>query len=614
MGFIMDGLDAEGYDRQYDDRALVRRVATYFWPDRKVMVGVAALAGVASLLDVALPVLIARGIEQLEDDRSVSTVGWLAFAILLAGVLAWTANLVRQWFTARVVGDVVLRLRLDAFRAVLKRDMSFYDEYPSGKIVSRVTSDTEDFSQVVTLTLDLFAQLLVVLGLGIVLLLIDVQLALLAFLIAPLVTGVALGFRTVARRAMRRSQRSNAIVNSSVQEAMAGISIAKSFRRERAIYDEFLPINQQAYRVNLRLGFIFSAIFPLLLMIAGAGTTLMVWAGGNKVLDGDISAGEWFLFIQAVASFWFPLTSVASFWSLFQQGLAASERVFALVDAEPRVVQTADTLAQRLNGRIEFRDLVFRYSEQETVFDGFDLIIPAGETVAFVGHTGAGKSSIGKLIARFYEYQGGEILIDGKDIREFNLLSYRHQLGVVPQIPFLFTGTVTDNIRYARPEATDEEVERIARSVGQGDWVEGLPNGMQSAVGEGGRGLSLGQRQLIALARIMLQDPAIVILDEATASVDPLTEAQIQEGLDAVLRDRTSIVIAHRLSTIRHADRIVVLEKGRTVEEGNHDQLLERGGHYAHLFNTYFRHQSPDYKPGEGFARVDDRLLASGIA
>ncbi len=614
MGFIMDGLDAEGYDRQYDDRALVRRVATYFWPDRKVMVGVAALAGVASLLDVALPVLIARGIEWLEDDRSLSTVGWLAFAILLAGVLAWTANLVRQWFTARVVGDVVLRLRLDAFRAVLKRDMSFYDEYPSGKIVSRVTSDTEDFSQVVTLTLDLFAQLLVVIGLGIVLLVIDVQLALLAFLIAPLVTGVALGFRKIARRAMQRSQRSNAIVNASVQEAMAGISIAKSFRRERAIYNEFLPVNQQAYQVNLRLGFIFSSIFPLLLVIAGAGTTLMVWAGGNKVLDGDITAGEWFLFIQAVAAFWFPLTSVASFWSLFQQGLAASERVFALVDAEPRVVQTADKPAQRLDGRIEFRDLVFRYSEQETVFDGFDLIIPAGETVAFVGHTGAGKSSIGKLIARFYEYQGGEILIDGKDIREFNLLSYRHQLGLVPQIPFLFTGTVADNVRYARPGATDEEVERIARSVGQGDWVEGLPNGMQSDVGEGGRGLSLGQRQLIALARIMLQDPAIVILDEATASVDPLTEAQIQEGLDAVLRDRTSIVIAHRLSTIRHADRIVVLEKGTMVEEGSHDALLERGGHYAHLFNTYFRHQSPDYKPGEGFARVDDRLLASGIA
>jgi len=614
VGFIMDGLDAEGYDRQYDDRTLLRRVATYFWPDRKVMLGVAGLAGVASLLDVALPVLIAQGVGRLEDDRELSTVGWLTLGILLAGVLAWTANLVRQWFTARVVGDVVLRLRLDAFRAVLKRDMSFYDEYPSGKIVSRVTSDTEDFSQVVTLTLDLFAQILVVVGLGIVLVVINVKLALLAFLIAPLVTGVALGFRSVARRSMQRSQRSNALVNSSVQEAMAGISIAKSFRREHAIYQEFLPVNQQAYKVNLRLGYIFSAIFPILLTIAGVGTTIMVWSGGLGVLDGEISAGEWFLFIQAVAAFWFPLTSVASFWSLFQQGLAASERVFALVDAEPRVAQTADHPAPRLVGRIEFRDLVFRYSDQETVFDGFDLTIPAGETVAFVGHTGAGKSSITKLIARFYEFQAGEIRIDGKDIREFNLLTYRHQLGVVPQIPFLFTGTVADNIRYPRPDASDAEVEAIARRVGQGDWVDGLPNGLTTDVGEGGRGLSLGQRQLIALARIMLQDPAIVILDEATASVDPLTEAQIQEGLDAVLKDRTAIVIAHRLSTIRHADRIVVLEQGRIVEEGSHERLLERGGHYANLFNTYFRHQSPDYRPGEGYARVDTALLAPSVA
>lgn len=609
MGFIMDGLDSEGYDRQYGDRTLLKRVATYFWPDRKVMVGVAAVAGVASLLDVALPILISRGINRLEDSRAVSTVGWLVVAILVAGVFAWCANLIRQWNTARVVGDVVLRLRQDAFRAVLKRDMSFYDEYPSGKIVSRVTSDTEDFATVVTLTLDLLAQVLVVVAMSVALLIIDPRLALLAFAIAPVVVGVALGFRKVARLSIQRSQRSSALVNSNVQEAMAGIAIAKGFRKERKLYDEFLPINQQAYGVNLRLGFIFASIFPILLIIAGAGTTLMVWAGGNRVLDGEISAGEWFLFIQAVNSFWFPLTSVASFWSLFQQGLSASERAFALIDADPRVVQIRDDAAPRLRGRIEFRELVFRYSDQETVFDGFNLIIPAGETVALVGHTGAGKSSIGKLIARFYEFQGGQILVDDSDIRSFDLATFRRQLGVVPQIPFLFTGTVIENIRYARPDATDADVEAVARRVGRGDWVDGLPNGIASEVGEGGRGLSLGQRQLIALARILLQDPAIVILDEATASVDPLTEAQIQEGLDYVLQERTAIVIAHRLSTIRFADRIVVLEQGRIAEEGNHEQLLARGGHYAHLFNTYFRHQSPDYRPGEGYAPVDPRLI-----
>jgi ATP-binding cassette, subfamily B, bacterial len=509
---------------------------------------------------------------------------------------------------------VVVRLRLDAFKAVMARDLSFYDEYPSGKIVSRVTSDTEEFASVVTLTLDLFSQLLVVGGVAVVLLLIDVKLALLAFLIAPLVVVAALGFRAIARRSMQRSQRSTARVNSAIQEAMSGISVAKAFRREQGLYDEFRPINQQAYGVTLRLGFIFTSIFPILLTIAGLGTVMMVWFGGLDVLDGDLSAGEWFLFIQAVGMFWFPLTSVASFWSLFQQGLAASERVFALVDAEPRVVQTAAGEPGRLRGEIEFREVDFSYTDQEQVLHRFNFHIPAGQMVALVGHTGAGKSSLGKLIARFYEFQGGQILIDGHDIRSFDLTAYRRQLGVVPQTPFLFTGTVAANIRYPRPLASDEEVLAVARRVGRGDWIESLPNGLETEVGEQGKGLSLGQRQLVALARVLLQDPAIVVLDEATASVDPLTEAQIQEGLDEVLHGRTSIVIAHRLNTIRHADRIVVLDRGAIVEEGTHDALLLRGGHYAHLYNTYFRHQSPDYRPGEGFARVDLELVGANGA
>ena len=258
----------------------------------------------------------------------------------------------------------------------------------------------------------------------------------------------------------------------------------------------------------------------------------------------------------------------------------------------------------RLRGEIEFRDLTFEYEGGTKVLHEFNLTIPAGQTMAIVGHTGAGKSTIGKLITRFYEFQGGQLLIDGKDIRSFELPKYRSQLGIVPQSPFLFSGTVADNIRYPRPEATDAEVEAAARMVAGGDWVESLQDGLQTDVGEYGRGLSMGQRQLVALARILIQEPAIVILDEATASVDPLTEAQIQEGLDIVLKDRTSIVIAHRLSTIEHADRIIVLDHGEVVEEGTHKSLLEAKGKYADVFNTYFRHQSPDYVPGEGFVEV----------
>jgi len=604
MGFIMDGLDAEAYDRTYGDRVLLRRVIAYFRPKLPIMLLVAGAIVLASLADTGLNVLLAEGINQLEDDLNGGSIGLIVGAILIAGAVSWTTNFLRQRYTARAVGDVVLTLRQDAFRAVMDRDMSFYDEHPSGKIVSRVTSDTEEFASVVTLTLSLLSQLLLFVLVTAILVYVNFTLSLFVLAMAPFIVGLALAFRRYARVATQRTQRSSARVNANVQESVAGISVAKAFRQEESVYDEFRGINNQAYQTALRSSFIFNGIFPVLTTVASTGTAVVVYFGGNRVLDGNVSAGDWFLFVQSINLFWFPLTSIASFWSQFQLGLAAAERVFALIDAEPRVVQTGDETAPLLQGRIEFRDLDFSYSPRQRVLQDFNLTIDAGETVAFVGHTGAGKSTLGRLVARFYEFEDGELLIDGHDIRSFNLASYRRQLGVVPQSPFLFSGTIADNIRYARPDATDAEVESVARHVGGGDWLEALPEGLQTPVGEAGRGLSMGQRQLVALARVLLQDPAIVIMDEATASVDPLTEAQIQEGLDTVLAGRTAIVIAHRLSTIREADRIIVLREGQIVEEGSHDSLMLRGGHYADLYNTYFRHQSPDYRPGEGFVPV----------
>jgi ABC-type multidrug transport system fused ATPase/permease subunit len=597
MGFIMDGIDAEAYDRDYSDRQLVGRIVGYFKPHLRKVAFISGLILLNSVLDMVLPVLIAQGIDQLANEQTAGVMNTLVFLILGSTVLSWTMNFFRQWFTARTVGDVVLELREDAFTAVMARDMSFYDEFPSGKIVSRVTSDTQDFSNVVTLTLNLISQVLLVVLIVGYLFSINARLAWLALAIAPLVVATALGFRTIARRTTQQAQRLLATVNSTIQETISGISIAKNFRQEQTIYDEFTSVNEQAYQVHVRQGFVFSAIFPLLVFIAGMGTTVIVYFGGRFALNGAISPGDWYLFVQAIGLFWFPLTGIASFWSQFQLGLSSSERVFALIDAKARVVQLDDQPAPPLKGRIEFRDVRFHYTNQEQVLDGFNLTIAAGETIALVGHTGAGKSSLGRLIARFYEFQEGQLLIDGQDVRCFDLASYRRQLGIVPQAPFLFTGTVASNIRYARPEASDEEVRRVAETIGQGDWLETLPQGLETQVGEGGRGLSMGQRQLIALARVLLQDPAVLILDEATASVDPLAEAQIQESLELVLQDRTAIIIAHRLSTIKHAGRIIVLRQGEILEEGSHRALMAQGGHYAELYNTYFRHQSPDYNP-----------------
>jgi ATP-binding cassette, subfamily B, bacterial len=597
MGFIMEGLDAEDYDRTYGDRVLFVRVMAYFRPALPWMCLVAVAIVLGSVAGMLTPVLLSWGIDELMGTAANSVLVGLTGGVLAAGVLLWLFGFVRQIITARVVAGVVLKLRQDAFDAVMRRDMSFYDTNPTGKVVSRVTSDTDDFANVVSLTMNLISQLLLVVIITVLLFTRNWLLALVAVGITPLFVLMSLGFRRIARDTTRRAQRSTATVNSRIQEAMNGISVAKNFRQERALYDDFVPINHQAYAVTLRQGLVFAGIFPALFFVAGLGTVLLVYIGGRLVISGAITAGEWFLFFQSVALFWLPMTSIASFWSQFQQGLGAAERIFALIDATPEVVQEREDDPGRLSGRITFQGVDFAYTADRPVLTGFSLEIPAGETLAIVGHTGAGKSTLGRLICRFYEFQGGRLLLDGKDVRTFDLPAYRRQLGLVPQVPFLFSGTVAENIRYPVPAATDQQVAEAARAVGGGDWVEALPNGLDTDVGEYGRSLSMGQRQLVALARILIADPAIVILDEATASVDPLTEAQISEGLDIVLADRTSIVIAHRLSTIEHADRILVLDHGRIVEEGTHAALLSAGGAYADVYNAYFRHQSPNYVP-----------------
>lgn len=595
---IMGGLNAEEYDRTYSDRELVRRIVAYFRPQQKKMALVTTMVLLISLLGTVTPIVISRGIDQLNNNPQLQWLLTFAAVVTVLGALNWAFSFVQQRFSARAVSNVVLALREDAFRAVMRRDLSFYDQYASGRIVSRVTSDTQDFATVVTLTIDLLSQLVLVCVISGVMLSQNVRLALITLALGPIVIAIALTFRRLARRVMQQAQRAQATVNATIQETISGIAVAKNFRQEATIYHDFQATNEMAYGVQIRRVIVFGSIFPLLNTVSGIGVSIIIYVGGLMAINGTISVGEWYLFVQGLTIFFYPVTSIASFWSQFQQGLAASERVFALIDDEPLVRQTAQEPVGRLRGEIVFDHVTFNYSMgRNAVLQDFSLTIPTGETLAIVGHTGAGKSSLVKLIMRFYEFQGGRLLIDGRDIRTFNLSDYRRQLGLVPQAPFLFSGTVADNIRYGRPDASDEEVAAIARQLGDGSWLNDLPQGINTDVGERGARLSLGQRQLVALARVLLQDPAILLLDEATASIDPITEAQVQAALATVLSGRTSVVIAHRLSTIRSADRIIVLRSGEIIEEGNHEELLARGGHYAELYTTYFRHQSVDYKP-----------------
>jgi ABC-type multidrug transport system fused ATPase/permease subunit len=540
----------------------------------------------------------------VDQNPSAATILLLTLGVLLLGVAAWGFNFIQQWFAARVVGNVVLQLRQDVFDATIRHDLSFFEEHPSGKVVSRVTSDTQDFSDVVSLVTNLISQVLLVVILSVWLFNINAGLTLLLIGFSPVAVIIALSFRRIARIVTQRARRVTAKINAQIQESVSGIVVAKSFRQERAIYATFDANNRQAYAVGLRRGLTLNTIFPLMSTSAGVGVAALIYFGGlaTRASVGTVSPGNWYLFMQAVGFFWWPMLGIASFWSQFQDGLAAAERVFALIDAEPKVVQSAAEPVgangdSPLQGRIEFRHLKFTYTGSEIVLADFSLEIRPKETLALVGHTGAGKSSIANLIARFYEFQGGELLIDGRDIRRLDLGQYRRHIGLVPQEPFLFSGTVRENVRYGKPGATDEQVRQAALRISNGDWLADLPDELDTDVGERGSNLSMGQRQLVALARVLLKDPAVFILDEATASVDPFTEMQIQEGLDTIMRDRTAIVIAHRLSTVKHADRIIVMDHGQIIGEGTHDQLMAQGGHYAELYNAYFRHQELDYRP-----------------
>ena len=597
----MDGIGAEEYDRTYGDRELVGRILSYFRAEGRRMLVVSLAVAAASVLTTALPVVMSRAIDLVAAaGAATGTIATIIVAVVLLNTGSWGLNAVRRFLGARAIGNVVLRMRSDAFNALMRHDLSFYDRHPTGSIVSRVAADTQAFSEVVTLTMEVVSQATMVLLIFAYLFTVDPVLTLITLALVPVVIGVALGFRRLARDVVTQARRAVAEVSAHVHETVSGINIAKSFRKEQTLYEQFAGVNRQSFRLSWRSGVVFSSIFPVLFTVAGLGTAILAYRGGLRAEDGGLTIGEWYLFLQGVGLLWFPLTSIASFWSQFQLGLAAGERVFALIDADPQVTQTGAEPVAALTGAIELRNVAFHYKEGERVFDNFSLTVEPGETLALVGHTGSGKSSITKLVARFYEYQGGQILVDGRDVRTLDLASFRSHLGFVTQVPFLFNGTVLDNIRYGRNDADDVEVAAAAQRVGAGDWIATLPDGLTTQVAERGRNLSLGQRQLVSLARVLLQNPTVIMLDEATASVDPLTEALIQEGLDELLRERTAIVIAHRLSTIKQADRIVVLRAGRIIEEGSHDGLLQAGGHYAELYNTYFRHQSLEYVHAAG--------------
>ena len=580
------GLEAEEYDRSYSDKYLLKRIFSFFSPYKRLMLVVIIFLATSSLTTAFQPIIVSLIITNLEATPNFLYVTFLIAIIFMINISTWIFNYVRIRFSSRVVANVVLDIRKAAHQSVVNHDLSFFDRNPIGKEVSRINTDSRDFGETVELAIEVVASVVVLVFLTIVMFNVDVILTLVLLITFPLFLIAALTYRKFARKMTLRGQRALASVNAFTKETFSGIIY---------VYENFLEVNNQSYKVNLRRAFLLNSIFPTLGFIQGVITTLLILVGSNLVIGGIVGVGQLVLFINSINLLFYPLLTIASFWPMFQTGMAASERIFAIIDTLPLVVQNDNIKPTKLKGEIEFKNLTFQYDKNKLVFDNFSLKVNPGESIALVGHTGAGKSSIAKLIARFYEFQGGDIIVDGESIRNYDLNEYRKHIGIIPQTPFLWADTVENNIKYGFESATKEDVMNALEISGGSEWTKSLPEGLETNVRERGSLLSMGQRQLVVFARVLLENPSILILDEATASVDPFTETQIQDALEKTIEGRTSIIIAHRLWTVRRVDRIIVLDHGKIVEIGNHEELMNRGGTYAKLYNTYFRHQSLEY-------------------
>jgi ATP-binding cassette subfamily B protein len=595
MSFF-SSLKAEAYDRQYSNKELFSRIFSYLNPYRRKLIVIVIALSMQGVVGALPPLLVSKVLDlSMAGQTEGGAYLWLVLGVVILEFLNYVFYYIVHRLMARVIADTTRDMSTAAFKAAMQQDMSFYDEISSGKVLSRITTDTSDFANLVTLTSDVLNNLLQSLLIAVILLRTEWRLALGLFTIIPIMALVITQYRKWAKTVTLRGMRAMANVNATIKETISGISVAKNFRQEASIFKDFDRANKDSFRMNIRRGVTLSLLFPITRTVTGVAMALVTFYGAKYVLAVAITVGAWYLFVNSIDRFMQPVMMLTQYVAQVQQGLSAAERIFALIESPRSVQQRASFTPNELSGKLDFNHLSFSYPNGTQVLKDFDLHIEPGENVAIVGHTGAGKSSIARLVTRFYEFQGGEMRIDDRDVRDYDLQALRNHMGIVTQVPFLFEGSVEENIRFAKPDITRAKILALAQDVGQGEWLDTLSNGLDTNVGERGAQISMGQRQLVALMRVLARKPSIFILDEATASIDPFTEKQIQIALDLILKRSTSILIAHRLSTIQSADRIIVLDHGLILEEGTHVSLLERGGHYAELYNTYFRHQSLAY-------------------
>ena len=543
-------------------------------------------------LNLLNPFLIGLAIDDFIVRHDLTGLAWLSVILIVINILMWQAQYWQVWTMSWAGQQILYQLSADMFTHLQYLSLSFYDKTQVGRVMSRLQSDVTVLETMLSSgLLSMLSSLVALVGIVIAMLAMDVPLALVSFTVIPFMVVIAAFWQRYAQRTFRVTRAAISLVNATLQENISGVRVIQSLAREGRNRREFDSLNAYNRDTNLEANRVAALILPLVEVVAAAAITLVLLYGGWMVSQSMLQVGTLVAFTLYINRFFDPIRDISQQYTQLQRSGIATERVFQILEMPIEVEDKPDagTLAQ-IRGEVEFRHVVFGYKRDVPILHDLSLHIKSGQTVAIVGPTGAGKSTIAGLIARFYDIQQGNLLIDGQDVRDVTQASLRSQIGIVLQEPFLFTGTIRDNIRYGRLNATDEEVEEAAHVVGAHDLITQLPDGYETLIRERGHNLSVGQRQLISFARALLADPRILILDEATANIDTFTELLVQQGLRSLLHGRTALVIAHRLSTIKGADNIVVLQAGRIVEQGTHNELLQREGAYATLYAMGFRH------------------------
>lgn len=585
--------DDELLGKAYDGR-LVRRLGGYMSPYRSSLIVAIILMTISSLLGVAGPAIIGFAIDRGIRAGSLDSLRFWTLVFLVTIVGEWLTNRARVRIMAFVGTKIVADVRSELFRHLHHLTLNFYNNFSVGRLMSRLIGDVGVLLDFVTWSITgLFRSVFNLFGIVAAMLLLNWQLALVAFAVMPLMVILTNYWRERVRQAYRATRQRLALINGYLNESISGIRVTKSFTREERNFQHFDDLNLSFFDANIQATRLSAIFFPGVDFIGSLATALVIGVGGWLVLGDALTAGTLVAVVLYVERFFDPIRELAQRYNTFQATMAASERLFELLDLAPDIVDAPGAHPlPRIHGEVEFKDVSFAYRQDgRQVLHDINLVAKPGERIALVGETGAGKSTIIRLVSRFYDVTEGVLTIDGHDIRQVTSESLRQQLGIVLQDTFLFTGSVADNIRYGRLNATDEEVLAASKAVGADDFIRRMPDGYDSEVGENGSNLSVGQRQLISFARALLADPRILILDEATSSVDTATERIIQRALDTLMEGRTSFVIAHRLSTIINADQILVLDHGRIVERGTHQELLARRGRYFNLYTMQWAQQ-----------------------